>query len=139
MHGKEQSSRHNLLYWRGHDYAGVGAGAHSRITLGDGKRALATRKSPEAWLEAVSRDGHGIGEDERLSEQEAADEYLLMGLRLREGIDVRRLQEIAGRKLDPERLERLERQGLLRRSGDHLAATESGRVVLDRVILELAA
>lgn len=131
--------RHNLLYWRGHDYAGVGAGAHSRITMLDGKRAFATLKSPEAWLDAVTRDGHGIERGERLSEQEAADEYLLMGLRLSDGIDVKRLAEIGGRKLDHERLNRLERQGLLRRSGDRLAATCEGRVVLDRLILELAA
>ena len=126
-------SRHNLLYWLGHDYAGIGAGAHSRITLGGAKHALATRKSPEAWLEAVTRDGNGIEQDEVLTEREAADEYLLMGLRLAEGIDVRRL------RLDTRRVASLERQGLLTRQGNHLAATRQGRVVLDRLILELAA
>ncbi len=126
-------SRHNLLYWLGHDYAGVGAGAHSRITLGGSKHALATRKSPEAWLEAVTRDGNGIEQDEVLTEREAADEYLLMGLRLAEGIDVRRL------RLDAKRIATLERQGLLTRQGDRLAVTRQGRVVLDRLILELAA
>jgi oxygen-independent coproporphyrinogen-3 oxidase len=132
-------SRHNLLYWRGHDYVGVGAGAHSRITMRDGRRARSTIKSPETWLKAVERCGHGIEHDDALTEQEAADEYLLMGLRLREGIDVRRLGDIDGRRLDPARLKRLERQGLLECRGDRLAATREGRVVLDHLILELAA
>jgi oxygen-independent coproporphyrinogen-3 oxidase len=126
-------SRHNLLYWLGHDYAGVGAGAHSRITLGGAKRALATRKSPEAWLEAVMRAGHGIEQDEILTARQEADEYLLMGLRLAQGIDTTRL------RLDTRRVAALERQGLLRRQDNRLAATRAGRVVLDRLILELAA
>jgi oxygen-independent coproporphyrinogen-3 oxidase len=132
-------SRHNLLYWRGHDYVGVGAGAHGRITMPDGKHAIATRKSPEAWREAVARDGHAIEQEDVLTEREVADEYLLMGLRLREGIDARRIAEIGGRMLDQGRLARLERQGLLALSGDRIAATQLGRVVLDRLILELAA
>jgi len=132
-------SRHNLLYWRGHDYAGVGPGAHSRITLGRARRALAVRKSPEAWLEAVAAASHGIEQDEMLSPQETADEYLLMGLRLAEGIDVTRLTAIDGRKLDKGRLAQLESQGLLRRSENRVQATDAGRLVLDRLIVELAA
>jgi putative oxygen-independent coproporphyrinogen III oxidase len=132
-------SRHNLLYWRGHDYAGVGPGAHSRITLGRARRALAVRKSPEAWLEAVAAASHGIEQDETLSPQETADEYLLMGLRLAEGIDVTRLTAIDGRKLDEGRLAQLESQGLLRRSENRVQATDAGRLVLDRLIVELAA
>ena len=132
-------ARHNLLYWRGHDYAGVGPGAHSRITQDDGKHAIAIRKSPEAWLEAVATSGHGIEQDERLSPQNSADEYLLMGLRLAEGIDVTRLQAIDGRKLDDARLAQLEAQGLVKQTPGRLRATDSGRLVLDRLIVELAA
>jgi putative oxygen-independent coproporphyrinogen III oxidase len=132
-------SRHNLLYWRGHDYAGVGPGAHSRLTLESGKHALVTRKSPEAWLQAVETAGHGIEHVEVLSAQAAADEYLLMGLRLGEGIDVARLAAIGGRGLDATRVEGLERQGLIQRDRDRLQATRAGRLVLDRLILELAA
>jgi putative oxygen-independent coproporphyrinogen III oxidase len=131
-------ARHNLLYWRGHDYAGVGPGAHSRITQDDGKHAIAIRKSPEAWLEAVATSGHGIEQDERLSPQNSADEYLLMGLRLAEGIDVTRLQAIDGRKLDDARLAQLEAQGLVKQTPGRLRATDSGRLVLDRLIVELA-
>jgi oxygen-independent coproporphyrinogen-3 oxidase len=132
-------SRHNLLYWRGHDYAGVGPGAHSRITLDGVKHAIAIRKSPEAWLDAVAASGHGIVQDEALSPQNSADEYLLMGLRLAEGIDEKRLAAIDGRKLDEARLQYLQAQGLLRRTPDRLQATGKGRLVLDRLIVELAA
>jgi putative oxygen-independent coproporphyrinogen III oxidase len=132
-------SRHNLLYWRGHDYAGVGPGAHSRITRDDGKHAIAIGKSPEAWLQAVAASGHGIEQDERLSPQNSADEYLLMGLRLAEGIDVTRLKAIDGRKLDDARLQQLEAQGLVKRTPGRLRATDTGRLVLDRLIVELAA
>jgi putative oxygen-independent coproporphyrinogen III oxidase len=132
-------SRHNLLYWRGHDYAGVGPGAHSRITRDGVKHAIAIRKSPEGWLEAVATFGHGIEQDEALSLQESADEYLLMGLRLAEGIDLKRLAAIDGRKLDEEHLAALQAQGLLRQSEDRVQATSAGRIVLDRLIVELAA
>jgi oxygen-independent coproporphyrinogen-3 oxidase len=132
-------SRHNLLYWRGHDYAGVGPGAHSRITRDDGKHAIAVRKSPEAWLESVATSGHGIEQDEVLTPQNSADEYLLMGLRLAEGIDVKRLRAIDGRKLDDARLQELEAQGLVKRTQGRLQATEAGRLVLDKLIVELAA
>lgn len=132
-------SRHNLLYWRGHDYAGVGPGAHGRISHGGGKRATSTLKSPEAWLEAVETGGHGVEQDELLTPHELADEYLLMGLRLAEGIDLKRLEAIDGRVLDAPRLRELEAQGFVRRSGDRLKATDRGRLVLDRLILELAA
>jgi oxygen-independent coproporphyrinogen-3 oxidase len=132
-------SRHNLLYWRGHDYAGVGPGAHSRITRNGVKHGIAVRKSPEAWLDAVAASGHGIEQDEALTPQNSADEYLLMGLRLAEGIDEKRLAAIDGRKLDEARLQYLQAKGLLRRTHDRLQATGKGRLVLDRLIVELAA
>jgi oxygen-independent coproporphyrinogen-3 oxidase len=132
-------SRHNLLYWRGHDYAGVGPGAHSRITLDGIKHAIALRKSPEAWLDAVAASGHGIEQDEALTPQNSADEYLLMGLRLAEGIDEKRLAAIDGRKLDEARLQYLQAKGLVRRTSDRVQATGKGRLVLDRLIVELAA
>jgi putative oxygen-independent coproporphyrinogen III oxidase len=132
-------SRHNLLYWRGHDYAGVGPGAHSRITVDGTKRALSAINSPEGWLAEVEARGHGLACDEALSAEEAAEEYLLMGLRLREGIDLNRLADIYGRGLNEERMSALASDGLLRREGDRLAATTRGRLVLNRLILELAA
>jgi oxygen-independent coproporphyrinogen-3 oxidase len=132
-------SRHNLLYWRGHDYAGIGAGAHARITENGAKRALSTLKSPEGWLAQVEEKGHGLAGDEALSRHETAEEYLLMALRLSEGLDLSRLETLSGRALDAARLDALESDGLLARNGARLRATQSGRLVLERLILELAA
>jgi putative oxygen-independent coproporphyrinogen III oxidase len=132
-------SRHNLLYWRGHDYAGIGAGAHSRITAHGTKRALSTLKSPEDWLDQVETRGHGLDSNEALSAEETAEEYLLMALRLAEGLDVARFARLRGQALDDGRLGALETSGLVTRDGDRLAATQEGRLVLERVILELAA
>jgi oxygen-independent coproporphyrinogen-3 oxidase len=132
-------SRHNLLYWRGGDYAGIGPGAHSRVTTNGAKRALAAIKSPEGWLAEVEASGRGLASDEALSATEAAEEYLLMGLRLNEGIDLARLASLDGRTLDQARLDALARDGLVARNGARLAATQEGRLVLDRLIVELAA
>jgi putative oxygen-independent coproporphyrinogen III oxidase len=132
-------SRHNLIYWRGHDYAGIGAGAHARITENGIKRALSTIRSPESWLAQTELRGHGLASDEPLSTQETAEEYLLMALRLAEGLDLARLEALSGRSLDPSRLDMLESDGLLARNGARLRATPSGRLVLERLILELAA
>jgi len=131
-------SRHNLLYWRGHDFAGIGPGAHSRITVHGAKRALSAIKSPEGWLTEVDARGHGLASDEALSVKEVAEEYLLMGLRLSEGIDLNRLAAIYGRGLET-RIGALASNGLLKRAGNQLAATPKGRLVLNRLILELAA
>ncbi len=132
-------SRHNLVYWRGHDYAGIGAGAHARISEGGAKRALSTTRSPEAWIAQVEAAGHGLASDEPLSAQEAAEEYLLMALRLAEGMDLTRFAALGGHAVDETQLEGLEGDGLVARSGSRLMATPSGRLVLERLILELAA
>lgn len=132
-------SRHNLLYWRGCDYAGIGPGAHSRIGTNGTKRALAAIRSPEDWLAEVERTGRGLASDDPLSAEEAADEYLLMGLRLSEGIDLERFTAIGGRVLDETRVSALAREGLIVRNGSRLAATPKGRLVLERLIVELAA
>ena len=108
--------RHNLVYWRGHEYAGVGPGAHGRLTI-DGRRvATETEKRPEAWLMRVEDSGNGLIVDEKLTSGEAADEYLLMGLRLAEGIDPARYSALAGRTLDPKRIS-ISARG--RRGGDN--------------------
>ena len=132
-------SRHNLLYWRGCDYAGIGPGAHSRISQDGAKRALAAIKSPEDWRASVEACGQGLASDEALSGEEAAEEYLLMGMRLSEGIDLTRFAAICGRALDEARIASLEQDGLVARDGRRLAATPKGRLVLDRLIVELAA
>jgi len=132
-------SRHNLLYWRGHDYAGIGAGAHARISEGGTKRALSMLKSPEDWLAQVKTAGHGLSSEEPLSAQEVADEYLLMALRLAEGMDLARFTALSGHAIDETHLAALAGDGLVARNGERLMATRSGRLVLERLILELAA
>ena len=132
-------SRHNLLYWRGHDYAGVGPGAHSRITTGGAKRAMSAIKSPEAWLTQVEASGRGFDSEETLSAADSADEYLLMGLRLSEGIDLARLAAIGGSSSRRRAHKGAGGRGLAGARDTRLAATPKGRLVLNRLILELAA
>jgi putative oxygen-independent coproporphyrinogen III oxidase len=132
-------SRHNLVYWRGHDYAGLGAGAHARITIDGTKHALSTLRLPEDWLAHVEALGHGLTSDEPLSPRETAEEYLLMALRLAEGMDLSRFERLGGESLNEPRIDSLVGEGLLVRDGKRITATPEGRLVLERLILELAA
>jgi oxygen-independent coproporphyrinogen-3 oxidase len=129
-----------LVYWRGHEYVGVGPGAHGRLNI-DGRRyATETEKRPESWLQRVETQGTGLIVDEKLAPGEVADEFLLMGLRLAEGIDPTRYSALAGRTLDPVRISFL-------REGGTVETTESGRLrvtlagfpLLDAVVADLAA
>ena len=132
--------RHNLVYWRGHDYAGVGPGAHGRLTI-DGRRvATETEKRPEAWLMRVETNGSGATVSEKLTAGETADEYLLMGLRLAEGIDLDRYNALSGRTLDPKRISILREEGAVETTADgRLRVTQSGFPLLDAVVADLAA
>jgi oxygen-independent coproporphyrinogen-3 oxidase len=132
-----QESRHNLTYWRYGDYAGVGPGAHGRRL---GMRTMRHRK-PENFLAAVRRNGHGIAEEALLSPSEAADEALVMGLRLREGIDAASIAQRFGLKsiVDWGRVDRLVASGHVRRDDTRLALTAKGRLLLDHILGEIAA
>lgn len=132
--------RHNLVYWRGQDYAGVGPGAHGRLTI-DGRRvATETEKRPEAWLMRVETNGTGVTVSEKLTAGETADEYLLMGLRLAEGIDLDRYNTLSGRTLDPKRISILRDEGAVETTADgRLRVTQSGFPLLDAVVADLAA
>ena len=134
-HGRE--SRHNLTYWRYGDYAGIGPGAHGRRL---GLRTVRHRK-PENFLSAIARGGNGIAEEALLSPIEAADEALVMGLRLREGIDAAAIAERFGLPdiVDWRRAERLMESGHLTRDGSRIAATREGRLLLDHLLGEIAA
>jgi oxygen-independent coproporphyrinogen-3 oxidase len=132
--------RHNLVYWRGDEYAGVGPGAHGRLDIGGERHATATDKRPEAWLMRVEADGHGVMTDERLSSVERADEFLLMGLRLAEGIDPERYRALVGRPLDPSRIALLREEGAIEIDPDgRLRVTQEGFPILDAVVADLAA
>ena len=133
-------SRHNLVYWRYGEYAGVGPGAHGRIVAAEGRIATATERNPEAWLERVENYGHGLTDFATLSVEEEADEFLLMGLRLREGIDPERYRAFAGRRLDERRVSDLVGGGLIAgHLGSRIAVTPAGFPVLDAVVADLAA
>ena len=132
--------RHNLVYWRGDEYAGIGPGAHGRLDINGVRHATATEKRPEAWLMRVEAGSHGIITDDPLNREERADECLLMGLRLAEGIDPRRYEALAGRALDPRRVALLREEGAIAIDDDgRLRVTASGFPVLDAVVADLAA
>jgi oxygen-independent coproporphyrinogen-3 oxidase len=132
-------SRHNLCYWRYGEYAGVGPGAHGRL-LHDGKRlAQSTIKHPESWLEQVEAKGHGLSEEEALGAQAQGDEFLLMGLRLREGIDPQGYVVLTGKALDAAKVQMLLDEGLMaRHATGRLSLTEKGFPLLDSVVAEIA-
>ncbi|MEP9396701.1 radical SAM family heme chaperone HemW [Mesorhizobium sp. KR2-14] len=132
-------SRHNLIYWRYGEYVGVGPGAHGRF-VEDGRRVVTiAEKMPETWLELVETKGHGVTGGEILTRSEEADEFLLMGLRLVEGIDLVRYEALSGRELSPARVSILRDEGLIEPVGNsRLRATPSGMIVLDAVVADLA-
>jgi oxygen-independent coproporphyrinogen-3 oxidase len=136
---ESHESRHNLLYWRYGDYAGVGPGAHSRLIDGGNRRAIAAEKHPETWRELVAARGSGAVSDEIVPPTEQASEYLLMGLRVTEGIELPRYEALSGKPMDGTKLEGLSSLGLVSREGPKLRATEKGRRVLNALIAELAA
>ena len=131
-------SRHNLIYWRYGDYLGIGPGAHGRITQGKVRFATETPRNPAAWLKAVD---HDRAESVRtvLSPQDQAAEYLMMGIRLTEGLNIDRFRKIAGHPLPDDRITYLRDLGMITLSGDRLTATDQGRPVLNAIIRELLA
>jgi oxygen-independent coproporphyrinogen-3 oxidase len=133
-HGQE--GRHNLAYWRYGDYTGIGPGAHGRRL---GMRTVRHRK-PENFLSALQRNGNGISEEAELLPSEAADEALVMGLRLAEGIDAAAIARRfgLGAVVDMAQVERLARSGHLVQDGNRISLTSSGRLLLDRILAEIA-
>ncbi|WP_245514006.1 radical SAM family heme chaperone HemW [Antarcticimicrobium luteum] len=129
-------SRHNLIYWRYGDYAGIGPGAHGRITQGAVRYATESIRAPAAWLQAVSR---GTGECVRmpLSPQDQGSEYLMMGMRLREGLDIERYAHLSGWPLPQPRIDRLLELGMIRISDRRVMATDAGRPVLNAILRDL--
>ncbi|HVZ08778.1 radical SAM family heme chaperone HemW [Rhodopila sp.] len=131
-------SRHNLAYWRYQDYAGIGAGAHGRVSVGGVLRATRRHRAPEIWLERVERDGHAMTDDAAVPAVERAREALLMGLRLAEGIDLERFQARTGccldEAVDAGILETARAEGYLRLTDTHLIALPEGRLRLDALL-----
>lgn len=130
-------SRHNLIYWRGGDYVGIGPGAHGRLTLGGQRWMTEAPKSPDLWLSMVESGRSGELPRASLSSLEHAEEYLLMSLRLSEGTEISRLQSLSGRTLKPEILEGLKTLGLLNVADGRLVTTLQGRLLLNAVLTKL--
>ena len=132
-------SRHNLVYWRYGEYAGIGPGAHGRLIVDGTRRELSTERNPELWASAVEADGSGLVMDAALSLEAQGDEFLLMGLRLTEGIDLARFIAISGRRIDDRRIDDLIMDGMVERVGKtRLRVTPEGLPVLDAVVADLA-
>jgi coproporphyrinogen III oxidase-like Fe-S oxidoreductase len=138
-----EESRHNLSYWRSDPYIGIGPGAHGRLLLGENPvcHTSHTFKTPERWLDAVERGGHGIEEMTALSAPERMEEKLLMGLRLSEGLPLSRLnaEEHAAlnQQCDPARLTAMSDAGLLQITDTHWHATAQGKLVLNSLLATL--
>ena len=130
-------SRHNLIYWRYGDYAGIGPGAHGRLTVGGRRWAIESPRSPEAWLAAAEGDAAEITIRSEVETDDQGAEMLMMGLRLREGVDPGRYARLTGRELPAFRIAELSSLGLLELDGSRIFATESGRIVLNAVIKQL--
>jgi oxygen-independent coproporphyrinogen-3 oxidase len=131
-------ARHNLLYWRYGDYAGVGAGAHGRLTFGNKRTATQAEKLPERWRKAVEEQGHGFVEQRDIENDDAAREHLLMNLRLAEGLLLDAYQKRWGVSLSREKIAQLASDGLLELRDGRLIATPQGRLVLNSLIAEIA-
>ena len=132
-------SRHNLVYWRYGEYIGIGPGAHGRILSRGGRRAQVTEHRPESWLRAVEKKGYALIEDELLSAEQQADEFLLMGLRLSEGISASDFQALSGRNLDAHRIASLIADGMVEyTSRGRIRLSAEGFPVLDAVVADLA-
>ncbi len=128
-----KASRHNLAYWRGLDYLGIGPGAHGRLTV-DGERfATIAALRPADYADAVATRDIGISEKTLLSGDDRAAEYVLMGLRIEDGISRSRFRSFAGRPVPPSAIEELTALGLISHEGDIIKATRKGRLVLNKV------
>lgn len=134
-----EECRHNLLYWRYGEYVGIGAGAHGRLVIGGVRHATMTERKPERWAALVEGEGHGAIEYTALSRAEQADEALLMGLRLSEGLDLSRLAAVSGVVPREQAVTELVGLGLLEPCGaNRLRAARPGRLVLNELVLRLA-
>ena len=129
-------SRHNQIYWRYGDYAGIGPGAHARVTINGTRYATETWRNPNKWLQEAEA-GNGENLREAISTEDQAAEFLLMGLRLSEGVDLNRYETLAGKPIDGRRVETLIDIGMIERDARHLRVLPEGRMVLNSVLSEL--
>jgi len=130
-------SRHNMIYWTAGDYVGIGPGAHGRLSLGGKRLATEALSQPERWLSQVEALGHGEASRRSLSRNEQLAEYLMMGLRLRAGLDETRLSSLCVDDDLFNKINTMKEAGLLERCSGKLRATSRGRLLLDALLREL--
>ncbi len=135
--GDMAQSRHNLVYWRGGDYVGIGPGAHGRLTLNGQRMATETELSPTGWLKSVETRGSGETLREVIAPEAQAEEYAMMALRLSEGLDRARYRAMRGQDFDPDALDRLCSLDMIEVTPERIAATLQGRRILNTVLAEL--
>jgi oxygen-independent coproporphyrinogen-3 oxidase len=135
-----QESQHNMLYWRYGEYAGIGPGAHGRLMINNQRHATAAEKMPFDWQKKVNTAGHGMVVDDVLTWEEQGDEFLVMGLRLKEGISPSRFTAISGRKINQRQIDDLKGYGFVETlPNGNIRVTDRGWPVLDAVVADLAA
>ncbi|MBL4806595.1 MAG: radical SAM family heme chaperone HemW, partial [Rhodobacteraceae bacterium] len=145
LHGYETSNharegalcQHNLVYWRYGDYAGIGPGAHGRLTINGERFATSTYLSPEKWIESVETKGHGRNSKDLLSAQDQATEYLLMSMRLSEGANTARFSILSGRSLCEKTVSDLVNDGFIERRNGYICTTTKGKPLLNAILREL--
>lgn len=139
-HARSESarSRHNLVYWRSEDWIGVGPGAHGRVTHAGARLALEAQRRPSDYIDAVRENGIGLILESALSGEEAADEALLMGIRIDEGVDMQRVASLRGRPINPKALGWLTEEALVEVRDGRVRLTPRGRIVANTIAAELA-
>jgi oxygen-independent coproporphyrinogen-3 oxidase len=135
--GASARARHNMIYWQSGDWVGVGPGAHGRITHEGDRLAFEAQRRPADYLDAVAEHGVGWISDAKLTSEETADEMLLMGVRIAEGVEIARIEALRGRPLNPDALAWLVEQGLVAHDAGRVRLTQSGRVLTNRIVAEL--
>jgi len=135
-----QESKHNLTYWRYGEYAGIGPGAHGRLVINNERHATAAERMPFEWQKLVTARGQGLVTDDTLTWEEQGDEFLVMGLRLREGIDPDRYSALCGRRISERQIATLKGYGFVETlANGNIRVTDKGWPVLDAVVADLAA
>ena len=136
-HSKPKSeSKHNLIYWKYGDYLGIGPGAHGRVTTNNKKTATEAERNPDKWLNAVTNE-ENYEYVTTISPLDQAKEYILMGLRISEGISLSRLDSICDHKIKNDNISHLLDLGLITLSNERLSVNANGRLVLNRIIDKL--
>jgi oxygen-independent coproporphyrinogen-3 oxidase len=139
-HARDAAARaqHNLIYWRGGDWLGVGPGAHGRISYNGARLATEAHRRPSDYIDAVRENGVGWFEDVSLANEEIADETLIMGLRIDEGVDLARLNALRAKPVNPQSLAWLEEQGFIAQSDGCVRLTASGKPLANKIAAEIA-